>query len=161
MVEKCQFRSDLYYRLNVFPVEVPPLRDRRSDIPELAKHFAKKYARRMNKRVDTIRTTDIEVLSDYRWPGNIRELQNVIERCVILSSAGVLHSPSGMLKRIGNSSPSGFRTLAQAEHDHIVQALSQTDWVVGGPDGAAQLLAVKRTTLLEKMRRLGISRPPG
>jgi formate hydrogenlyase transcriptional activator len=161
MVEKCQFRSDLYYRLNVFPVEVPPLRERRGDIPELAKHFAKKYARRMNKRVDTIRTTDIEILSDYGWPGNIRELQNVIERCVILSSDGALHSPSGMLKRINNSSPPGFRTLAQAEHDHIMQALNQTDWVVGGPNGAAQLLAVKRTTLLEKMRRLGISRPPG
>jgi formate hydrogenlyase transcriptional activator len=132
MVENHPFRSDLYYRLNVFPIEVPALRDRPDDIPLLAKHFAQKYAQRMNKQIDCIRRADLNVLLSYSWPGNVRELQNVIERSVV---------------------------LAAAERDYILQALRQTNWLIGGSHGAAASLGLKRTTLVEKMRRLGIGRP--
>jgi formate hydrogenlyase transcriptional activator len=160
MVADGRFRSDLYYRLSVFPIQLPPLRDRSEDIPDLVWHFIARYTRRMNKRIETIRPEDMNALTNYHWPGNVRELQNVIERCVILSSDTVLAHPV-----LGNSKPPqthdspNVRTLAQIQHDHILQALQATGWVLGGPEGAAALLGVKRTTLLYKMRRLGLSRP--
>jgi formate hydrogenlyase transcriptional activator len=160
MVEHGQFRSDLYYRLNVFPIEVPPLRDRPEDIPVLVWHFANRCAQRMNKQIENIRAEDMEALAHYHWPGNVRELQNVIERCVILTSNAVLFCPLvAELERVGRNAPPEVRSLEQAEREHILRTLEKTDWVIGGPHGAAALLAVRRTTLLYKMRRLGISRP--
>jgi formate hydrogenlyase transcriptional activator len=157
MVDNHQFRSDLYYRLNVFPIEIPALRDRLDDIPLLAKHFAQKYAQRMNKQVESIRRADLNALVSYPWPGNVRELQNVMERSVILSSRGLLQLAP--INPVDNGIPRERPTLAAAERDHILQALRQTNWVVGGLHGAAVILGLKRTTLVEKMRRLGISRP--
>ena len=160
MVEQGLFRSDLYYRINVFPLEVPPLRDRTEDIPFLVWHFARKYALRMNKEIETIRTQDMDSLVNYQWPGNIRELQNLIERSVILSSDAALDpSPFAELRRDARIAPTEPRTLAEAERTQILRALAETDWVVGGTYGAAERLGVKRTTLLDKMRRHGISRP--
>jgi formate hydrogenlyase transcriptional activator len=156
MVKEGRFRSDLYYRLNVFPLTVPPLRNRLDDIPFLVWHFVKKYAERMNRRIDTILTQDMAVMVSYSWPGNVRELQNFIERSVILSLDTVLRPPLQELKKNG---PPKIRTLADAERDVIQEALRSTDWVIGGENGAAVRLGVKRTTLLYKMRRLGISRP--
>ena len=158
MVEHGQFRSDLYYRLNVFPIEVPALRDRREDIPLLVWHFVRKYAQRMNKQIETIRPEDMEALAQYHWPGNVRELQNLMERSVILSTGPVLHVPLSHLSRAARNTARRVGTLAEAEREHILQALRDSDWVVGGPDGASAQLGVKRTTLLDKMRRLGISR---
>jgi formate hydrogenlyase transcriptional activator len=160
MVEKGTFRSDLYYRLNVFPIETPPLRERREDIPLLVWHFVRKFAQGMNKRIETIRQEDMEVLVHCSWPGNVRELQNIVERSVVLTPGTVLHSPS--LSEpicISRNVAPAVRTLADAERKHILQTLRETDWVIGGPGGAAAQLAVRRTTLLYKMRRLGISRP--
>lgn len=157
MVENHQFRNDLYYRLNVFPIEIPALRDRPEDIPLLARHFAQKFARRMNKQVESIRRVDLNALVSYPWPGNVRELQNVMERSIILSSHGLLQLAP--IKPVDKGIPRERPTLAAAERDHILQALRQTNWVVGGLHGAAMVLGVKRTTLVEKMRRLGISRP--
>ena len=160
MVEKGEFRSDLYYRLNVFPIETPPLRERREDIPLLVWHFVRKYAQVMNKRIETIRAEDMETLLHYSWPGNVRELQNIVERSVILTAGAVLHSPSlSEPKCINRNVPPTVRTLADAERKHILHTLRETDWVIGGPEGAAAQLAVRRTTLLYKMRRLGIFRP--
>src|SRR5882762_8079170 len=159
LVESGRFRRDLYYRLNVFPIEIPPLRERKDDIPLLIWHFARKYAQRLNKRIEKIREEDMATLSEYHWPGNVRELQNVIERAVILSSSPVLHPPLEQLNRAVSSTASAARTLAEAEREHILQALRDVDWVVGGPDGAAARLGVKRTTLLDKMRRHRVSRP--
>ena len=157
MVDNHQFRSDLYYRLSVFPIELPSLRDRPEDVPLLARHFAQRYAQRMNKKIESIRRSDLNTLVSYPWPGNVRELQNIIERSVILSSHGILQL--AQIKRTQNGAPREPATLAAAERNHIVQALRQTNWVVGGLRGAAVLLGLKRTTLVEKMRRLGISRP--
>jgi formate hydrogenlyase transcriptional activator len=160
MIESGQFRRDLYYRLNVFPIDVPPLRERPEDIPLLAWHFAKHYAKRMNKVIETIPAEAMEALFHYHWPGNIRELQNLIERSVILSSGPVLHPPTPIERRsVARSAPAAVRTLADAEREHILKALEEREWVIGGPNGAAALLSVKRTTLLDKMRRLGIYRP--
>lgn len=159
MVENGRFRSDLYYRLNVFPIEIPPLRKRPEDIPLLVWHFAKKYARRMNKRIEKIRAEDLEALAHYHWPGNVRELQNFVERSVILSPDAVLHPPLAKLKSVVRNAPPKARTLAESERECILQALEDADWVIGGLDGAAVRLGLKRTTLLHKMRRLGISRP--
>jgi formate hydrogenlyase transcriptional activator len=159
MVESGRFRSDLYYRLNAFPIEAPPLRARPEDIPLLVWHFTKKYAQRMNKNIETIRVEDMQALDHYDWPGNVRELQNAIERSVILSSDAVLYcSPVAELERVDRNAPPEVRTLEQAEREHILRTLGETDWVIGGPHGAAARLAVRRTTLLYKMRRLGISR---
>jgi formate hydrogenlyase transcriptional activator len=159
MVESGRFRTDLYYRLNVFPIEAPPLRERPEDIPLLVWHFTKKYAQRMNKNIETIRVEDMQALAHYEWPGNVRELQNAIERSVILSSDAVLYcSPVAELERVDRNAPAEVRTLEQAEREHILRTLGETDWVIGGPHGAAARLAVRRTTLLYKMRRLGISR---
>jgi formate hydrogenlyase transcriptional activator len=160
MVEKGVFRSDLYYRLNVFPIETPPLRERPEDIPLLVWHFVRKYAQSMNKRIETICPEDMKALFEYPWPGNVRELQNIVERSVILTAGAILNSPSlAQPKRAGSIAPPKARTLAEAEREHILQTLCETEWVIGGPDGAAERLAVRRTTLLYRMRRLGIFRP--
>jgi formate hydrogenlyase transcriptional activator len=158
-----QFRSDLYYRLNVFPVVIPPLRDRREDIPLLARYFAQKHAGRMNKPIDTIAAKAMTALTQYHWPGNVRELENFIERGVILSRGAELQIPLAELKQRTKVAPpvhsDGFATLENAEREHIVRALSETSWVIGGPTGAAARLGMKRTTLQSRMIKLGITRP--
>jgi len=162
-VKDNQFRSDLYYRLNVFPVMIPPLRDRREDIPLLVRYFAQKYARRMKKPIDTIPVKAMTALSEYQWPGNVRELENFIERAVILSRGKELQLPLAELKQrakvIAVPSPNGLVTLEHAEREHIVRALGETDWVIGGPAGAAAKLGMKRTTLQSRIKKLGIARP--
>jgi formate hydrogenlyase transcriptional activator len=165
MVERQKFRSDLFYRLNVFPVQVPPLRERQEDIPLLVRHFVKQYARRMNKTIETIPSETMRVLTRYHWPGNIRELQNLMERAVILSPAGVLKVPlaglqgAGLQDRPARAASNKIGTLEDAERQHITEALQATNWVVGGPKGAAVLLGMKRTTLQWRMDKLGIRVP--
>jgi formate hydrogenlyase transcriptional activator len=153
-----QFRSDLYYRLNVFPITSPPLRERPEDIPLLVRYFAQKYARLMNKRIETVPTDTMTALSLYHWPGNIRELENLIERSVILSRGSALHVPLGELKAQTTAVANGATTLEAAEREHILRVLSETNWVIGGSSGAAARLGMKRTTLQSKMRKLEISR---
>jgi formate hydrogenlyase transcriptional activator len=162
MVETQTFRSDLYYRLNVFPIRVPALRERPEDIPFLVRHFAQHIARNMKKQIDTISSETMSALVRYPWPGNIREMQNVIERAVILSRGPVLHIPSADLKsRIPDGGEtSGFATLEEVERKHILSVLEQTNWVFGGPNGAAVRLGMKRPTLQFRMQKLGITRPP-
>ena len=155
MVEERQFRADLYYRLNVFPITVPPLRDRREDIPLLVRYFVQQYARRMNKRITTIPAEAMQALTRYHWPGNIRELQNFIERAVIVSPGPVLQAPVRELKR-GAAAGAEVQTLAAAEREAIVRALREAGGRVGGEQGAAARLGMKRTTLQAKMRKLGI-----
>jgi formate hydrogenlyase transcriptional activator len=147
-VEAGQFRPDLYYRLNVFPITVPPLRQRPEDIPLLARHFVRHYAQRMRKRVDIIPAEVIEALTHHSWPGNIRQLQNVIERAVILSPGPVLHLPPADVTPSAPSIPSQGRTLQEVEREHILSPLRDTHGLIGGPKGAAARLGVKRTTLL-------------
>jgi formate hydrogenlyase transcriptional activator len=156
MVTDKQFRSDLYYRLNVFPITVPTLRERPEDIPLLVPYFAQQYARRMNKRIEMIPTETMAALSKYHWPGNIRELENLIERSVILSQGPDLHVPLGELKAQATAVPNGVTTLEAAERGHILRALREASWVIGGPSGAAARLGMKRTTLQSKMKKLGI-----
>jgi formate hydrogenlyase transcriptional activator len=166
MVARGQFRSDLYYRLNVFPILLPPLRERREDIPALVTHFVKMFSRRMGKQVDSIPPETMAAFQLYSWPGNIRELQNLVERAVILSRDGVLPNP---LRKIQTelTIPSLHRTrtfsssitLEASDRVLVLETLEQAGWIVGGPRGAAAKLGLKRTTLLAKMRRLGISRP--
>jgi formate hydrogenlyase transcriptional activator len=159
MVDKHEFRGDLYYRLNVFPVTIPPLRERREDIPLLARYFAEKYARRMNKRIETIPADVMHALQQYQWPGNIRELQNFIERAVILSRTTTLQAPLGELERLADRVPAPrVRTLVVTDREQIIQALNAAKGVLGGPGGAAELLGLNRTTLLYRMKRLGIRR---
>jgi formate hydrogenlyase transcriptional activator len=159
MVAEQRFRSDLFYRLNVFPVVVPPLRDRREDIPTLVRYFVQKYAPGMNKRIETIPAATMEALTRWHWPGNVRELENFVERAVILSQGPVLLAPLTELRTPGEqASPPGKATLEGVERDHIIQVLRETGGVIGGPHGAAARLGVKRTTLNNLMRRLGISR---
>jgi formate hydrogenlyase transcriptional activator len=160
MVEDRRFRADLYYRLNVFPIKIPALRDRREDIPLLTNHFVTYYGKQMNKRIDVVRPETMEALMRYEWPGNIRELQNFIERAVILSQTHTLCAPVSELTRPRENSPAPPITLEDAEREHILQALRETQWVLGGSDGAANRLGMPRTTLIYKMRRLGISRQP-
>jgi formate hydrogenlyase transcriptional activator len=156
------FRTDLYYRLNVFPITIPPLRERREDIPLLVRYFAQKYARRMKKPIDAIPVKAMMALTEYHWPGNVRELENFIERAVILSRGVELQIPLAELKQRTQASlisiSNGFATLENAERDHIVRALGETKWVIGGPAGAAARLGMKRTTLQSRMRKLGIAR---
>ena len=159
MVTQRQFRSDLYYRLNIFPIAMPPLRERRDDIPMLVRAFVNDCARRMSRRVETISVETMAVLKRYDWPGNVRELQNFIERAVILSPGTTLHAPLESLNRSEEPSPAGAVTLEQAECEHILKTLKETNWVLGGPKGAAESLGLKRTTLISKMRRLGLARP--
>ena len=158
MVKRNDFRSDLYYRLNVFPVPLPPLRARREDIPALVKHFVEIYARRMGKQIDCISPETMSELTSYPWPGNIRELQNFIERSVILTSGNVLESPLASLRNAAEAQSLGPITMEDAERDHIRKTLEQTRWVVSGPNGAAARLGIKRSTLYFRMQKLGISR---
>jgi formate hydrogenlyase transcriptional activator len=159
MVEERQFRADLYYRLNVFPIVIPPLRERREDIPVLVNYFVSKYAQTMNKRIEKIPPEVTEALLRYPWPGNIRELQNFIERAVILSDGKVLDPPLSELRQPAPSKPQGSQlTLEDAEREHILEALHASGWVIGGQDGAAKRLGIPRTTLIYKMRRLKIPR---
>jgi formate hydrogenlyase transcriptional activator len=162
MVKQSTFREDLYYRLRVFPINVPPLRQRTEDIPELVRHFTALFSRRMNKRIEHIPDETMEALVRYRWPGNIRELQNLVERAVILSPHSVLRVPIAELEPF-NSRREGdvvINGLAEVERDHIVKALEASRWVIGGPNGAAERLGMKRTSLLYRMKRLGIDRRP-
>jgi formate hydrogenlyase transcriptional activator len=159
MVEDRRFRSDLYYRLNVFPITVPPLRDRAEDIPLLVRYFAQKHARRMDRHIETIPAEEMEALTRYHWPGNVRELENLIERAVILSRGPALHVPVPEDKLSGDATASSPVTLEAAEREHILRALSGTNWVIAGPSGAAARLGIKRTTLQSRMSKLGISRP--
>jgi formate hydrogenlyase transcriptional activator len=166
MVARGQFRSDLYYRLNVFPLLLPSLRERREDIPVLVTHFVKLFSRRMGKQVDCIPPETMAAFQWYSWPGNIRELQNLVERAVILSRDGMLPNPLHN-KQTEPMIPSLHRirtfhssmTLEDSDRGLILETLEQAGWIVGGPRGAAAKLGLKRTTLLGKMRRLGISRP--
>jgi len=155
LVEERQFRADLYYRLNVFPITVPPLRERRDDIPLLVRYFVQQYARRMNRRITNIPAEAMQALTRYHWPGNIRELQNFIERAVILSPGPALQAPVRELKGLKGPAASAV-TLADAESDAILRALREAGGRVGGPQGAAAKLGMKRTTLQAKMRKLGI-----
>jgi formate hydrogenlyase transcriptional activator len=159
MLKREEFRSDLYYRLNVFPILLPPLRARREDIPALVTHFVEMFCRRMGKQIEYISEETMAALSSYPWPGNIRELQNLIERAVILSDDGVLPNPLPT-EAIGDViiSPAAT-TLRESERTLILQALEELGWLIGGPKGAAAKLGLKRTTLIHKMQRLGISRP--
>jgi formate hydrogenlyase transcriptional activator len=160
MVEEQRFRSDLYYRLKVFPITVPPLRDRPEDIPLLVRHFAQKFAQRMKKRIETIPSEAMKALQAYHWPGNVRELENFIERAVILTQGPDLFVSLAELKRApGHVTNSGATTLEQAEREHILKVLRESDWTIGGPAGAAAKLGMKRTTLQSKIQKLGISRP--
>ncbi|PYU46493.1 MAG: Fis family transcriptional regulator, partial [Acidobacteria bacterium] len=158
MVKRNEFRSDLYYRLNVFPVPLPPLRERREDIPALVEHFVEIYARRMGKQIDRISPETMSEIASYPWPGNIRELQNFIERSVILTSGNVLESPLASLRSATEVESLGPITMEDAERDHIRKTLGQTRWVVSGPNGAAARLGIKRSTLYFRMQKLGISR---
>src|SRR3984893_11833057 len=175
MVEEQKFRSDLFYRLNVFPVRVPSLRERPEDIPLLVRHFTEQVARRMNKKIETISSETLKQMQQYHWPGNIRELQNVIERAVILSAGPVLHVPLSEFQprpALAASDGNGHQTprhesfagkdirnvLEETERRHILDVLSQTNWVVAGPNGAAIRLGMKRSTLQLRMRKLGLSR---
>src|SRR6266700_4230453 len=160
MVAEKKFRRDLYYRLNVFPIDVPPLRDRRDDIPLLVHYFANKYARRMGKQIESIPNETMDALAHYSWPGNIRELQNLMERAALLSTGPSLRVPlAEILADSALSTASGGNALEQAEREQIVRALRESDWVVGGARGAAARLGLKRTSLAYKMQKLGISRP--
>ena len=166
MVARGQFRSDLYYRLNVFPILLPALRERREDIPALVTHFVKLFTRRMGKQVDSIPPDTMAAFQWYSWPGNIRELQNLVERAVILSRDGALPNPLRK-KQTEMVIPSVHRTRTlhssmtweDSDRSLILETLEEAGWIVGGPGGAAARLGLKRTTLLAKMRRLGISRP--
>jgi formate hydrogenlyase transcriptional activator len=160
MVRNGDFRSDLYFRLNVFPVQLPPLRERREDIPALVEHFVDILGQRVGRQIDRIPDETILALCSYDWPGNIRELQNLIERAVILSEDGVLPNPLLSVGTQGISVSPAPTTLIDSERAVIVRALEAAGWVIGGPDGAAIRLGVKRTTLIYKMQKLGISRPP-
>jgi transcriptional regulator with GAF, ATPase, and Fis domain len=168
MVARNEFRSDLYYRLNVFPILLPPLRERQEDIPELVNHFVDLFSRRMNKRIDQIPPDTMAALVSYPWPGNIRELQNLIERAVILANDGVLPNTlpdptptrnSATPAQRTNHNARVPRTLRDSERAIILETLEATGWVIGGHHGAAAQLGMKRTTLIDRLKRLGIQRP--
>lgn len=171
MLNEGQFRSDLFYRLNVFPVRVPSLRERREDIPLLVAHFVAKFSARMNRQIEVIPSDVMQALASYDWPGNVRELKNFIERSVILSPDGVLSPPLKELDpqseavraatpyRMERPVAASSSTMRDVETKHILQTLRETQWVVGGPKGAAVRLGLNRTTLMYRMRKLGISRP--
>jgi formate hydrogenlyase transcriptional activator len=166
MVEERQFRSDLYYRLNVFPVTIPPLRERAEDIPLLVRFFAERFSRRMGKSIESIPAKTTEALARYHWPGNVRELENIIERAVILSPGPELEVPMSELKQPSTSAspvavkqePFPASSLESVEREHILRVLEESKWAISGPSGAASRLGMKRTTLQARMRKLGISR---
>ena len=170
-MDEGRFRADLYYRLNVFPIHTPALRERREDIPALVRHFVLKHAARFGKTIETIPAGTLAALTSYEWPGNIRELGNVIERSVIVSRAGLLELGDWIVPQVspasaptaartsGPSVPGAARTLEEVERVRILEVLEQTKWRVSGPKGAALLLGLKPTTLESRMKRLGIARP--
>ena len=171
MVSEQKFRSDLFFRLNVFPIYVPPLRERQGDIPLLVRHFVQQFSRRMNKVIDTIPSTTMDALCQYPWPGNIRELQNMIERAVIISTGPALsvdiadlnlHQASASQGRVVAPDPetngSLRDVLERTERHRILEALERTNWVVAGPRGAAAQLGMKRSTLQKRIAKLGIAR---
>jgi formate hydrogenlyase transcriptional activator len=181
LVADREFRSDLFYRLNVFPIQIPPLRERREDVPLLVRYFVQNFSRRLNKTVQYVPADAMDALVNYAWPGNIRELENLIERAVLLSPGKELRVPLSELKQaalsvsdisdisadgsfLPPSSPAGsanapVATLEEAERQHILRALRQTEWRIAGPKGAAAVLGMKRTTLQARMRKLNIRRP--
>jgi formate hydrogenlyase transcriptional activator len=170
MVTEQKFRSDLFFRLNVFPVHVPPLRERQGDIPILVRHFTQQFSARMKKAIDTIPSPTMDALCRYPWPGNIRELQNVIERAVIISTGPSLRMDVGDLKfpkaGLVSEKPASLKptngalhsALEETERQQILKALKQSNWIVAGPNGAAALLGMNRSTLQVRIRKLGISR---
>jgi formate hydrogenlyase transcriptional activator len=160
MVEDGQFRSDLFYRLHVFPICVPALRDRREDIPLLVRHYVDKCARSLNRRIETIPSRAMEVFTSYAWPGNVRELQNFIERAVILSPGAALRPPLTELQQALNEPNTRLSTLEENEREHVLRALRESNWVIGGANGAAARLGIKRTTLAYRIRKLKISCRP-
>jgi transcriptional regulator with GAF, ATPase, and Fis domain len=160
LVAERTFRSDLFYRLNVFPITLPPLRDRREDIPGLVRHFVGNAAASMQRPIRTIPCEAMQTLMDHHWPGNVRELQNVIERAVILSEDGILRVPRVEPKPDVEGAHSVGNTLNEMERDYIQKVLDETDWIIGGPSGAARRLGLPRTTLISKMKRLGIGHRP-
>jgi formate hydrogenlyase transcriptional activator len=164
MIASREFREDLFYRLNVFPIPLPPLRERREDIPLLVRYFTQKYARRMNRRIETIPSEAMEALVNWNWPGNVRELENFIERAVILTRGAALHVPLAELRNgeaTAQAATGAPTTLQEAEREHVLRALREAKWVVGGPAGAAARLGLKRTTLQSRMVKLGIARGAG
>jgi transcriptional regulator with GAF, ATPase, and Fis domain len=156
LVNKKLFRADLFYRLNVIPICLPPLRERVQDILPLTEFFVAKFAASLNKPIDVIPDEVIAVLKAHDWPGNIRELQNFIERAVLYSPGSVLRLPVDLKQTVKHSLESGSSTLADADREHILETLNQTNWLIGGQDGAANRLGLPRTTLIYKMRKLGI-----
>jgi formate hydrogenlyase transcriptional activator len=159
MVADRGFRSDLYYRLNVFPIVIPPLRERVEDIPQLVRYLTERHARQYNKPVMSIPAETMVALCHYPWPGNVRELENFIERSVILSQGSTLEVPLGELKPVSGTAADGT-TLEDFEREHILRALNESHWVIAGPSGAAARLGMKRTSLQHRMQKLGITRPP-
>ncbi|MBX3276845.1 MAG: sigma 54-interacting transcriptional regulator [Acidobacteria bacterium] len=163
LIAEKKFRSDLYYRLNVFPITVPPLRERREDIPELARWFTQKFASRMRKPIRSIPPRTLSTLAEYHWPGNVRELENLIERAVILSSGPELEvflpEPKAPAAAVATESVSRNLNFEDAEREHILRVLRDTNWIIGGPRGAASKLGLNRSTLRSKMSKLGITRP--
>ena len=159
-VQEQTFRADLFYRLNIFPIHMPSLRERPEDIPLLVRHFVQHFARRMSRAIDTIPSETMEALVRHSWPGNIRELQNVIEHSVILSTGPVLHVPLAGLhaNSVPNQEGTGRKTLEEAEREHILSTLKETKWIISGPRGAAARLEMNRSTLQFRMRKLGIVR---
>jgi formate hydrogenlyase transcriptional activator len=161
MMTNREFREDLYYRLSVFPITLPPLRHRPEDIPVLARHFIALYSARMNKIIDDIDLQTMDAMVAYHWPGNVRQLQNFIEHGVIVTQGSIFRPALSQLQSPSNVIPRRPKTLDDATRDHILQTLQETKWVVGGRQGAAARLGLARTTLIAKMRRLGIESPPG
>src|SRR5208282_1777924 len=161
MILRKEFRSDLYYRLNVFPISIPPLRDRPDDVPALVRYFVREAARRMKKTIDSIPPETMVAMVQYRWPGNIRELENVIERAVILSPGSTLHVPLRDLhsRVVPGHGRERSQILADVEREHIRSVLKETGWVLSGPNGAATRLGLNRSTLHFRMKKLGIVRP--
>jgi len=153
------FRADLYYRLNVFPIRIPPLRERREDIPPLVRYFVQLYAKRLKRPIDSVARESMDALCRWHWPGNVRELQNVIERAVILCQGTTLRISLAEFETSPAPPAEDVLTLQDAERQHILRALHDCNWVIGGPEGAATRLGLKRTTLVSTMRRLGIVRP--
>jgi formate hydrogenlyase transcriptional activator len=160
MVEQRTFRAALYYRLNVFPIQVPPLHERSEDIPALVHYFVQEFARRMHKQIDQIAPQTLAVLKAYSWPGNVRELANLIERAAILSRGPVLEVPLAELdRRLNAKAVERGAAGVEPEHHRVLEALRESQWVLGGPRGAAARLGIKRTTLQSRLRKLGITRP--
>jgi len=161
MVQDGEFRRDLYYRLHVFPLSVPALRERREDIPILVRHFVDEYARRLNRCIETISPQVIEALTDYSWPGNVRELQSFMKRAVILSPGSVLNPPLGELNEVAVQRPSAeLSTSEKTEREYVLRAIWASNWKIGGPNGAAARLGMKRTTLAYRIRKLKIPLRP-